>query len=158
MPTLTRLAACAAAAAFALTLGARATKAQDPVVVDPANYKVVYEDDEVRVIEYHDTPGYKGPIHSHERPYVVYVLSNSRRQFNKLDSRGRCVVVDKVVSLTLHQALTPGVPVTHCEMNIGKTDTFLFIVEDKRQQPPPPPARGAPRRGVRRPSSRRAHR
>lgn len=141
MHTLTRLAACAAAVAFALTLGALPVAAQDPVVVDPANYKVVYENDDVRVIEYRDKPGYKGPIHSHERPYVVYVLSTVWRQFNKLDKQGRCTIKDKVVQLKLHQALTPAVPVTHCELNIDPTaDTFLMIVEDKRKQPPPPAA------------------
>lgn len=49
---------------------------QDPVKVSPQYYKVRFENDRVRVLEYHLKPGEKEAMHSHP-PGVVYVLGDA---------------------------------------------------------------------------------
>ena len=39
--------------------------AQDPVSVDPAHYRLVFENAHMGVLEYRDKPGDKAPMHSH---------------------------------------------------------------------------------------------
>ncbi len=39
--------------------------AQDPVQVAPNNYKVVFENERVRVLSFHARPGEKWPLHVH---------------------------------------------------------------------------------------------
>ncbi len=161
MTKLTRLAAAAALAALALTVGAQTSKAQgpvdplDPVVADPANYKVVYEDENVRVMKYDDVPGYVGPKHHHLLPYDVYVITPALRQFFKEDCKTKDG--DPRLLTPSDKPLKPPVPVTHCEANVGLTDTHLLIVEYKKQPPSSStqPAAGASRRSVGR-SSRRS--
>ena len=54
---------------------------QDPVKTSPQFYKVLLENDEVRVLEYRLKPGQKEPIHSHPAG-VVYVLSGAALKFS----------------------------------------------------------------------------
>ena len=137
MNPLTRLLIHILVAVFALTSSAKMVKAQDPVQVDPEHYKVLYENAEVRVLKYDDTPGHLVPKHSHQHPYVVYVVTPALRQFFKSD----CSTKDGDPKLlTPDKELKPTVPVTHCESNIGVTDTHLVIVELKKQQATATPA------------------
>lgn len=120
-------------ALFVLSAGAVA-RAQDPVVVDPQNYTVLSDDPTARVLEYKDTPGTKGPKHSHPN-YYVFVLSDAVRQFT--DARPgdttTCTGPSKTLTLKAGQVIVK-TPVTHCEANVGTTDTHLYVVELK--QPP----------------------
>ena len=66
-----------------LTLGALAlcfvgvapARAQDPVQVAPNNFKVLLENDQVRVLDFH-SKGEKVPMHSHPT-YLTYDISGS---------------------------------------------------------------------------------
>jgi quercetin dioxygenase-like cupin family protein len=100
------------------------TRAQDPVKVDPEHYKVIEENDAVRILEFRDTPGHKVPKHSHP-PYFVYVLSDAKRLFTD-----ECVT-PKTVILTKGETIDSKVGVTHCEENTGYTNTHVLIVEFK---------------------------
>jgi beta-alanine degradation protein BauB len=51
----------------------------DPTHTDPDKYKVVFENDQVRVLEYCDTPGAKTKPHQHPNPVLLF-LSNFRRR------------------------------------------------------------------------------
>jgi hypothetical protein len=51
----------------------------DPVVTNPALYKVVLENDRVRVLEHTDEPGDRTTPHEHPDS-VMYTLSSFRRQ------------------------------------------------------------------------------
>jgi quercetin dioxygenase-like cupin family protein len=68
--------------AVGMVLGAIAMSAagrvatQDPVKVSPQYYAVRFENDRVRVLEYHLKPGEKEATHSHPAG-VVYVLSDA---------------------------------------------------------------------------------
>jgi len=51
----------------------------DPTVTDPENYKVILENDRVRVLRYHDVPGTKTHLHHHPAS-VLYALSTFERR------------------------------------------------------------------------------
>ncbi len=46
--------------------------AQDPVKVDPQHYKVIFENDQVRVLRIHYGPHEKSVMHVHPNSVVVY--------------------------------------------------------------------------------------
>jgi quercetin dioxygenase-like cupin family protein len=62
--------------AGALAFGASAARAQDPVEVDPAHYKVELETDQVRVLRVRVGPHEKVPMQS-SPPAVVVFLTDS---------------------------------------------------------------------------------
>jgi hypothetical protein len=96
--------------------------ADDPTCTDPDKYKIVFENDSVRVLEYRDTPGAK--THPHRHPdSVMYTLSAFQRRLY-LDDGSRDV------------AMEPGrvswLPAqTHTGENIGATDTHVLFIELK---------------------------
>jgi hypothetical protein len=57
---------------------------QDPVKVAPANFKVLFENDRVRVLEYQSKAGEKIALHSHP-PNVVYGLAPGSTKFTLPD-------------------------------------------------------------------------
>ena len=99
-------------------------RAQDPVKVDPKHYKLLMENDTVRILEFKDEPGHKVPKHSHP-PYFVYVMSDAKRLFTD-----ECVT-PKTVILKQGETINSKVGVTHCEENVGYTNTHVLVVEFK---------------------------
>lgn len=72
--------------------------AQDPVTTDADKYKVIFENDCVRVLDYKDRPGDK--THQHKHPaFVLYSLSAFKRSITLPDGNAaalqgrRCFVV-----------------------------------------------------------------
>jgi beta-alanine degradation protein BauB len=51
----------------------------DPTETDPDKYKVVFENDRVRVLEYRDDPGQRTSPHSHPDSVMVTLTSFERR-------------------------------------------------------------------------------
>ncbi len=51
----------------------------DPTVSDPDKYKVVFENDRVRVLEYRDEPGQKTSPHEHPDSVMLTLSSFDRR-------------------------------------------------------------------------------
>src|SRR5207248_1781090 len=66
-PTLGALALC--------FVGVAPARAQDPVQVAPNNFKVLLENDQMRVLDFH-SKGEKVPMHSHPT-YLTYDISGS---------------------------------------------------------------------------------
>ncbi|ABK04611.1 conserved hypothetical cytosolic protein [Arthrobacter sp. FB24] len=96
--------------------------ANDPVDTNPENYRVAFENELVRVLEYTDIPGHKTTEHSHPDS-VMITLSAFRR---RITSNGNSVEVE----------LPPGVvrwlpAQDHSGENIGETETHTFFVELK---------------------------
>jgi hypothetical protein len=60
--------------------------AQDPVKQSPQYYKVLIDNDEVRLLEYHLKPGEKEPMHSHPRGFVYY-LANAKVRVSLPDGK-----------------------------------------------------------------------
>ena len=100
------------------------TNAQDPVKTSPQYYKVLLENNQVRVLEYRLKAGEKEPMHSHPAG-VVYVLSGATLKFSYPDGR------------TEEKAAATGEaiwrdPVTHAVENIGKTEAHALAIDLKK--------------------------
>lgn len=94
----------------------------DPTVSNPDNYRTLWENEFVRVLEYTDVPGTTTTPHAHPNSVMV-TLSGFQR---KLMSGGHEVEVQ----------LPPGKAVwlaaqEHAGSNIGDTDTHTILVELK---------------------------
>jgi quinol monooxygenase YgiN len=116
--------------AIALVLAASAARAQDPVALYPENYRVLSENERVRVIDFRLAKGATESAH-HHRPHVVYVLQGFRIRFTFPDG-----------STGLRETKAGDVlwseSVTHASENIGDTDAHGILVELKQ-----PPAQAA---------------
>lgn len=142
MNPFSRLLLTVAVVVVALTFGTKTLKAQDsnpldPVKVDPQHYKVIYENDEVRILSFNDTPGHLVPKHQHAYPFQVYSVTVSLRQFFQPD----CVTkmgVPVLLAPDISAQPAPPVlhpPVIHCESNVGLTEAHLIVVEFKKNPP-----------------------
>ena len=97
--------------------------ARDPVVTDGDKYKVVLENDRVRVLEYRDSPGQRTSPHHHP-DYVLCALSAFKRRL--VLSEGREAVREFHLGEVAY-----GKAQSHIGENIGSTDTHVLIVELK---------------------------
>src|SRR5882724_6834287 len=99
------------------------TYAQDPVKTSPQYYKVLLENDQVRVLEYHLKPGEKELMHSHPTG-VVYVLSGGKLKFSFPD--GKTEERTAATGETFFRE-----PVTHAVENIGDTEAHAIAIDLK---------------------------
>lgn len=97
--------------------------AQDPVEVAPDHYRVVLEDERVRVLEFTDQPGDKIAMHRHP-DYLVYFIEPMKRRFGSSDGK----TVDVEVAAGEARSLKA---VTHTEENIGDVGARVLIIEFK---------------------------
>ena len=74
--------------ALGVFAGAQDVQAQDPVKLSPNLYKILLENDQVRVLEYRVKPGDKEPMHSHPAG-VVYVFTDGRAKTTTPDGKQR---------------------------------------------------------------------
>jgi quercetin dioxygenase-like cupin family protein len=100
-----------------------AASAQDPVKTSPQFYKVLLDNDQVRVLEYRLKPGEKEPMHSHPAG-VVYVLSGATLKFSYPGGR-----TEEKTAAT-GEAIWRD-PVTHAVENIGKTEAHALAIDLK---------------------------
>jgi len=94
----------------------------DPVVTNPEQYKVVFENDRVRVLEYLDEPGHHTTPHRHPDS-VMYTLTSFRR---RLVSGG----LERDVELSAGAVGWLSAQ-EHSGENIGDTPTHVLFVELK---------------------------
>lgn len=94
----------------------------DPAVTDPDHYKVIFENDRVRVLEYHDQPGDKTHPHLHPDS-VMYSLTSFRRRVSDGD---RSVDVEIPAGAVRWLGAQ-----THSGHNTGDTQTHTIFVELK---------------------------
>lgn len=95
---------------------------QDPVQTNPCLYRVLFENERVRVLEYADNPGEKTVQHAHPDSVMV-TLSSFRR---RLSSGGRETDVE------LASGLARWLPAqVHSGENTGDTGTHAIFVELK---------------------------
>ena len=100
----------------------------DPAITDPQLYKVVFENDRVRVLEYHDHPGDRTNPHQHPDSVMV-TLSAFRR---RVSTDGRQVDVE----LPAGQVRWLGAQ-EHTGENTGTTETHSIFIELKEPNPAP---------------------
>lgn len=96
---------------------------RDPVVTDSDKYKVLLENERVRVLEYRDSPGDRTSPHHHS-DFVLCALSEFRRKF--VLPGGREVVRDVRLGEVAWSTAQ-----SHIGENVGSTDTHVIIVELK---------------------------
>jgi hypothetical protein len=94
----------------------------DPTVTDPDNYKVVFENERVRLPECRDKPGDRTSPHHHPDS-VMYTLSSFER---------RLVHGDRETDVPLVAGRAAWLDAQdHSRENIGTTDTHVLFVELK---------------------------
>ena len=94
----------------------------DPACTDPDKYKVVLDNDRVRVLEYRDRPGDKTQPHRHPDS-VMYTLSAFRRRLHTQEG-ARDVVMEPG-----HAHWLPAQ--AHAGENIGTTESRVLFIELK---------------------------
>jgi quercetin dioxygenase-like cupin family protein len=95
----------------------------DPAVTDGDKYHVVLDNDDVRVLRYHDQPGAKTQPHHHPA-FVMYALAPFRRQLTFPDGTTR-VREFKAGEAAWMPAQS------HVGENIGSTPTEALLIELK---------------------------
>lgn len=100
---------------------------QDPVQTDGDKYKVIFENERVRVLDYHDTPGQKTSLHHHSA-YVLYALSPCKRKITSGD--GRTIMREFKSGDVLWSPAQ-----SHIGENVGTSETHVIIVELKDIKP-----------------------
>ena len=113
---------------FSLVLFAGAAAAQDPVPLYPQNYKVLLENDRVRVLDFQLKKGAKEDFHAHPAA-VTYVLAPFKIRFTFPDGSTR-IREAKAGDLFYGDALT------HASENIGDTDAHGLLIEMKSAMKP----------------------
>ncbi|MCI0587137.1 MAG: antibiotic biosynthesis monooxygenase [Planctomycetes bacterium] len=121
------LGATALASATALALVSAPEPAQDPVPLYPENYRVLLENDRVRVMDFRLRKGGTEVMHSHPR-HVTYVLQDFKIRFTFPDGTTR--VREAKAGEVLYTE-----PVTHSPLNVGENDAHGIIVEMKGTAP-----------------------
>ena len=102
----------------------------DGAIAAPGNHKVLFENEEVRVLETTIAAGEVTPLHTHLAPTVMYVLSGSH--FIRRDEQGGTMVdtratPDFVLPKVLFAATTP----RHTIENTGSDALVVIGVELK---------------------------
>lgn len=100
-----------------------AALAQDPVPAYPENYRVLVENDRVRVLDFRLAKGAREDAHSHPA-HVVYVLSGFRIRFTLPDGQTR-IREARAGEVLFSEAIT------HASENIGDGEAHGILVELK---------------------------
>ena len=104
--------------------------ALDGVAVAPDNHKVIFENDEVRVLETTIVAGEITPLHTHLTPTVMYVLSGSH--FVRRDEGGATMVDTRAdPDFVLPRVLFAPSTWRHTIENTGADDLVVIGVELK---------------------------
>jgi quercetin dioxygenase-like cupin family protein len=123
-------------AAFAVL--STASAAPDPVHSDGDKYKVLLENDQVRVLAYRDQPGEKTHLHQHPG-FVLYALAPFKRNIGLAD--GRSFEREFKAGDVLYSDAQ-----THFGENTGTTPTEVIMVEIKPERKATPQASGVTKR------------
>jgi beta-alanine degradation protein BauB len=97
--------------------------ADDPTRTDPDKYKVIFENDSVRVLEYRDEPGESTSPHRHPDS-VMYTLSSFDRKLVAENGESREVTLQAGEIRWLDAQV-------HSGENVGSTPTHVLFVELK---------------------------
>jgi len=108
-----------------------ATHPLDARTVATPEHELLLENEHVRVLDARVAPGARTPVHAHEWPGVLYVISTS--DFVRYDPDGN-VLLD---SRTLPRRMSPGEAVwtgplvPHSLHNVGESELRVIAVEIK---------------------------
>jgi hypothetical protein len=97
----------------------------DPVATNPDHYAVIFENDQVRVLEYMDQPGDRTTPHEHPNSVMVTLSSFRRRLYSGEMERDVEIPAETTSWLPAQQ---------HAGHNIGDTPTHVIFVELKNAE------------------------
>lgn len=117
----------------AATVFASIAVADDPVKVAPTNYKVLVENERVRVLDVNVKAGETIPFHSHP-DYAIYVVEGGTGRFFSAPGDTGVAVEMKAGTAMWHDAET------HSVKNVGKTTVHVVVTELKEPKPAAKPA------------------
>src|SRR4051794_11841973 len=99
----------------------------DPTTTDPDKYRVIFENERVRVLEYRDEPGERTSPHDHPDS-VMYTLSSFDRRLIGAGGESRDVTLELGEVRWLDAQ-------THSGHNTGDRPTHVLFVELKEPAP-----------------------
>ena len=108
----------------------------DGPIADPEHHTVLFENDEVRVLETTIRAGDTAPLHSHRTPTVSYVISGSH--IHRRDEDGSTLLDTRadggpgLPRVSFSTGISP-----HTLENTGDEDLVVIGVELKRSRPQP---------------------
>ncbi|HUP29858.1 MAG TPA: hypothetical protein VM122_06770 [Usitatibacter sp.] len=110
----------------ALGAGMGEAAAQDAVKMAPRNYRVAFENDKVRVLEYYSRPGVGlcGQGRHYHPAHLTMALTDAKARITLPDGK---VIVAEDKAGDMHWAPAG----THVVENIGRSDVRAYIVEAK---------------------------
>ena len=111
------------ALALMLALSCNAAYAADPAHTDGEKYKVRFENEKVRVLEYRDKPGERTQQHAHPN-FVLYAAASFKRKLILPD--GRELTREFKAGDIMWQPAQ-----THIGENVGETPTHVIMIELK---------------------------
>jgi quercetin dioxygenase-like cupin family protein len=124
MKHFTRLSLSVLFATLVLGFTSKTAMEQDAVQVAPQQYKVLLENDRVRVVEYQSKPGEKAGMHAHPAS-VAYFFSPAQFKFTLPD--GKTAEAEVKAGQVIWQE-----PVTHTTENVGTTNAHALVIELKK--------------------------
>ncbi|MCL4377802.1 MAG: cupin domain-containing protein [Actinobacteria bacterium] len=98
---------------------------QDVLISAGNVYKLLMENDKVRVLDILLKPGEKAPLHNHPNDHVVYVMANTR--FKLTFPNGKTNEVDLKTGEALWMEAG-----SHATENVGTTEGHNLVVELKK--------------------------
>ena len=99
-------------------------KAQDQAKVDPGHFKVILNNQQVRVMEVRMKPGEKSPMHSHPN-HVICSLSGGTTKFTLANGKTETATA-RPGQAVFHNAET------HTVENVGKKEAHSLDIELKK--------------------------
>lgn len=111
-------------AVTSLALAAEQPEHIDPVSVSPGKYRVLLENEHVRVLEYRIEPGQKEEWHTHP-PKVSYIVSGGALRITTAGGES-FVVTENADNATWMNAVD-----LHFGENVGKTTLRIVLIEIK---------------------------
>jgi quercetin dioxygenase-like cupin family protein len=97
----------------------------DALKAAPGAYRLLMENERVRVMEVRLKPGQKAPMHNHPDDHVVYVKNNARFKLSSPDGK------DSVIDLKAGEALWLEAG-PHETENTGTTEGLNLVIEVKK--------------------------
>jgi hypothetical protein len=108
-----------------------ATHPLDAMAKAPGHHEILLENDKVRVLDTRLSPGDRTPVHAHEWPAALYVLSWS--DFVRYDPDGNVLVDSRTMGSRpeIGAALWAHPIGPHYVQNVGQTELRIIAIETK---------------------------
>jgi quercetin dioxygenase-like cupin family protein len=110
--------------AMAVVIAPSPAAAQDPVKTSPDQFKVLFENEQVRVLEFNGKTGTKSPMHAHP-DHVIYIATGGKSRFTMPDGK-----TQEVESKAGEVRWTPA----GSHASEALSDTKAILVELKKKQ------------------------